>query len=1010
MAVKFQEGKDKVGNLVEYYRKNAGQYRAQSYKEAHARKDFIDPFFAALGWDVHNEQQLPPQNQEVIIEDSVDIEGHKKAPDYAFRFGRTRMFFVEAKKPGVAIKTSVKAAYQLRRYAWSSKLALSLLTDFEELAVYDCRKRPVETDKASVARISYFRCEEYPDRWQEIWDVFSRDAVWSGSFDAYAKDARRQRGTSEVDDEFLREIEQWRDVLARHIANNNKHLDGYELNDAVQRTIDRIIFLRIAEDRGMEEYGGLRRIGHGKDIYARFMELCHAADEKYNSGLFDFSKTGDEITPGITISDRVLRPILSKLYYPDSPYEFSVLPADILGNVYEQFLGKVIRLLPSHRAVVEDKPEVKKAGGVYYTPSYIVDYIVKNTVGKKIEGTGPTDLIGFRVLDMACGSGSFLLGAYQYLMDHYLAWYETSKPQDRPEKVWQQRKHWRLTVGEKKRILTEHIFGVDIDRQAVEVTKLSLLLKVLEGENKETFGQQNLFGVQALPNLADNIKCGNSLIGWDYFDGKLGFDDDEVRRINPFDWEKEFPEAMDSGGFDCVIGNPPYRRERDYKDLHEDIAQSSLGKQFRSPRMDLWYYFVHRAAELLKAKGVLSYIVNAYWTAGTGSEKLISSIRLNESLEEIFFLSNLQIFKNVSGQHMIIRIAHCREHAATLIKLVDQRISDDASAFVTNKVTPIHYFKSHKQVFLNSKIDIMQSQDSLLSKLEAFPPLSSLGKIRQGIAENPSSINSKTNKLFGNIYTVGEGVFALSAQEVSNLKLTPNERKLLKPYFDLCDLSRYSIASQPSLSLIYSTKQTCPDIEQFSHLKMHLLKFKPIMDRRRETKRGSIGWWHLHWPRDESLWTTPKILSIQMAERPSFIPVSFPAYVSFSVNVFVPSQLLSEDMLYIAGILNSRLLWQWFKHNAKRRGVGLEINGNTLKRVPIRIINFSDPGDVAQHDCMVKLVERMLDLHKKLRAAKVAADKKLYQRQIDGTDKEIDHLVYELYGLTEEEIAIVEKE
>jgi len=183
----FEQGQSQVAKLVKQFRINLAAYHSSDYKEVQARQDLIDPLFIALGWDVRNENRIAPQYREVIPEPSLDVEGQKKAPDYAFRVGQTTRFFTEAKKPGIAIKTAGGPAYQLRRYAWSAKLPLSLLTDFEELSVYDCRSRPSEKDKASAGRINFYAFEEYPDRWREIWDVFSREAVWAGSFDQYAQ-------------------------------------------------------------------------------------------------------------------------------------------------------------------------------------------------------------------------------------------------------------------------------------------------------------------------------------------------------------------------------------------------------------------------------------------------------------------------------------------------------------------------------------------------------------------------------------------------------------------------------------------------------------------------------------------------------------------------------------------------------------------------------------------------------------------------------------------------------
>jgi hypothetical protein len=268
-------------------------------------------------------------------------------------------------------------------------------------------------------------------------------------------------------------------VLARNIALRNLKLSLDDLNDMVQRLIDRLVFLRIAEDRGIEPQEQLKRLTDDDNIYAGLVQQFYAADRKYNSGLFDFTKNGDNLSPRLKVDDQVLRQIILDLYYPRSPYQFDRIPVEILGNVYEQFLGKVIKLTDAHHAKVEEKPEVKKAGGVYYTPAYIVDYIVKQTVGAALEGKSPKQLEKFRVLDMACGSGSFLLGAYQFLLDYYLQWYvEHEDLSGGAKSAAAKRKavlhqtvqgEWRLTIAEKKRILTEHIFGVDIDRQAVEV-------------------------------------------------------------------------------------------------------------------------------------------------------------------------------------------------------------------------------------------------------------------------------------------------------------------------------------------------------------------------------------------------------------------------------------------------------------------------------------------------------------------------------------------------------------
>ncbi len=374
--------------LVQRFQDQRDAYTAPGYNESQLRSEFLDPFFDALGWDVANNQGFAEAYKEVIHEDAVKVGTATKAPDYSFRIGGVRKFFVEAKKPSVSIRDDQSPAFQLRRYAWSAKLPLSILSNFAEFAVYDCRQKPDKNDKASVGRILYIACDEYEKRWDEIASLFTREAIQKGSFDKFASGARRGHGTAEVDDAFLADIEEWRFVLAKNIAIRNPKLSMRELNFAVQRTIDRLIFLRICEDRGIEDYGRLQAHLNGERIYERLCTVFREADDRYNSGLFHFreekdrGEAPDTVTLALSIDDKVLREIITGLYYPESPYEFSVLPADILGQVYEQFLGKVIRLTAGHQAKVEDKPEVRKAGGVFYTPTYIVDYIVKNTVGK----------------------------------------------------------------------------------------------------------------------------------------------------------------------------------------------------------------------------------------------------------------------------------------------------------------------------------------------------------------------------------------------------------------------------------------------------------------------------------------------------------------------------------------------------------------------------------------------------------------------------------------------------
>jgi len=450
MQITKEQAYQKISELVERFGEHVDEYKRNGYNEYQTRIDYINPFFKALGWDMDNEQGYAEAYREVIHEDKIKIGSSTKAPDYGFTLFGQRKFFVDAKKPAINIKGDIAPAYQVRRYGWSAKVPISIVTDFEEFSIYDCTKKPKLNDKASVARIKYLTYDKYLEEFDFLWDVFAKENLPKGRFDKYVQSDTKKRGTATVDDEFLKSIEEWRKYLAVIIALRNKDLSEDEVNYAVQKIIDRIIFLRMCEDRGVEQYGNLKEVGEEKEIYKNLLKLFHTADDKYNSGLFNFNE--DKITPTLTIDNRVLKTIIKELYYPNCEYEFSVMPADILGSVYERFLGKTIRLTKGHQAKIEEKPEVN---------------IVENTVGKIVEGKTPKQIEKIKICDPACGSGSFLIGAYQYLLEWHLKYYMGNPPKGKNSPLTPD---GNLTTAKKKRILLNNIYGVDIDTQAVEVT------------------------------------------------------------------------------------------------------------------------------------------------------------------------------------------------------------------------------------------------------------------------------------------------------------------------------------------------------------------------------------------------------------------------------------------------------------------------------------------------------------------------------------------------------------
>jgi predicted type IV restriction endonuclease len=957
MIASYAEAKIEIERLVERFDRNLDAYKRADYKEAHVRAEFIDPLFEALGWDVRNVQGYAEQYKDVVHEDAIKVGGATRAPDYCFRIGGVRKFFLEAKKPSVWVKGDVGPAYQLRRYAWSAKLPLSILTDFEEFAVYDCRQRPKPDDRSSTGRVIYLTFDQYPDRFDDIYGVFAKESVLQGSFDRYVQDTRRKRGTSEVDAEFLREIEGWRDALAHNIALRNAALSVHELNYAVQRTIDRIIFLRMCEDRSIEEYGRLLALTSGPHIYARLGDLYRQADERYDSDLFDFQ--ADTLSKSLTVDDKVIKPILVGLYYPQSPYEFSVLPAEILGQVYEQFLGKVIRLTPAHRAKVEEKPEVKKAGGVYYTPAYIVDYIVEQTVGKLVEGKTPRQISKVHILDPACGSGSFLLGAYQYLLDYHRQWYEAHDPakharSKRPKLYQGPQGEWRLTTAERKRILLNNIYGVDIDRQAVEVTKLSLLLKVLEGESQETLGQQlTLWRERALPNLGDNIKCGNSLIGPDYFEAQLMPDEEEMRRVNPFDWEAEFPEIMATGGFSAVVGNPPYLAGREWHDALRQ-QRSYFGEHYScmTDQYDLYALFMQRAVELVGFGGYFGFITPSTWLNNEHYTRLREWLVQRARIERLGDYRDINVFHGATVLPIVIVSSRSKKPDYKHRFIVERFRGETDSDSLTTSVSVWAEFPN-----LIFSLSVSEDDLPILRAIEKVSqPVSAWSEVRFGVK----------------VYQRGKGTPPQTGEEA--------KQKLFESSIRESD-------------------------DYYPYIRGKYVNPWHIDTGRAWLKYGP----HLAEPRSLTLFTGPRVLVRRIVGDRLIIAPTKETLIADQLLHTVKPREDDPDCRYLAALLRSRLVAYYFKKRFDRTEKTFpEIRVAELRQLPIRAIDFSDQTDIALHDKAVALADRMSALHRKLATATIPADKTLYERQIEATDRQIEALVYELYGLTDEEIAVVE--
>jgi len=557
---------ERIKELISKYEEIKRSGEIKRYNEESTKKDFILPLFEALGWNVYNRGK---KNDSISAEETVS----KKRVDYGFRINGIPKFFLEAKSLREEnIQTNPNYIKQAIDYAYNKACSWAILTNFETIAVYNADWKG---QSFGYNHLITFHPSDFLTN--PKFKLLSKKAFENEEIDKKASEYGKKQLKNRIDKQLLQDMIHFREILSKDIVKNNqdKHLTKEDIDESVQRILDRLIFIRNAEDREMEENRLLSNVrqwsqkGKG-NLIKEISSVYKYYDEKYNSKLFEHDKCDD-----LYIDNEALQEAIEGLNHSKDNsyrYDFSVIESDVLGNIYEQYLGNILKSTPK-RAKLEESKTHRKEQGIYYTPSYIVDYIVKNTVGEFIKTHTPEEIKKVRILDPACGSGSFLIRAYKEL-----------------ENYWKQNSDFAQTTldseefySKKVEILKNNIFGVDLDPKAVEIAQLNLLLQISEKGEK-------------LPLLQNNIKVGNSLI------------DDPSVSDKAFKWEEEFPEIMKEGGFDIIIGNPPWVQSKFLNN------KSYYKKNYITTKKqyDLFTLFIEKGLKLLKDKDLLSFIVTLH--------------------------------------------------------------------------------------------------------------------------------------------------------------------------------------------------------------------------------------------------------------------------------------------------------------------------------------------------------------------------------------------------------------
>ncbi|HCC59747.1 MAG: hypothetical protein A2402_02515 [Candidatus Staskawiczbacteria bacterium RIFOXYC1_FULL_37_43] len=926
-----KETREKIKQLVEKYESEKSSGKIKSYSEEETKRGFIEPLFEALGWDFSDKK-------EISMEESIS----SQRVDYGFYLNDRIKFYLEA-KPLRADLHKIEYADQAVRYSWNKGATWAVLTDFESIKVFNAQDISRSLADKLFFEISY---QDYLNRFDQLW-LLSKEAFKDDLLDKEAERVGKKFQKIPITSLLYKDLQKCREILIKNLSQWNRDVKSDDLDEGVQKILDRLLFIRVAEDRGVEqptlrpmvrEY--LSRKEQKGTLYGMMIEKFRELDKYYNSNLFSehpFEKW--EEYSGAT------KDVIGILYGKESYYEydFKAMPSDVLGAVYENYLSH--RLSKSKKGTTVSKDASKrKEQGIYYTPNYIVDYIVKNALGPILEKCKSVqELKKIKVLDPACGSGSFLIKAVDVIAEKYKSF------------------GYREEELLKRQIIDENIYGVDLDSQAVEITRLNLLINALT--QREKF----------LP--LKNIRNGNSLT---------------------FDWQENFSEVFKQSGFDVIIGNPPY--------IKEFVSKSAFDELHNSPyyqgKMDIWTMFACISIDLLKEYGLLGFIAPNSWVTNAGASIFRDKVLKDGELKTFIDFGDYKVFEQAGIQTMIFvfeKKKPGKNYKVDYLKIIDKNITEDkliVNIFGTKIKTNIEpeSLIGKNITFENTKVASILSK---ILKKKNFEILDD--EISNGIHHHHDSVNRERREILGNNFSVGDGIFVISEKEKDQIKLNKKELDIIKPSYTTKELKRWYTDSNNKEWVIYtdSSFKDSDKIDSYPNIKKHLDKFKAVIT----SDNKPYG---LHRAKKEKFFKGEKIITPRKCLNLAFSYVDFDSYVSATFYIIKTERV---NQKYLTAILNSKITAFWLKNKGKMQGNNYQLDKEPLVAVPIYI------GDKNQQKQIIVLVDKILKLNKDLQKATENSNKwNLIKSEIEKTDKKIDQEVYNLYGLTEEEIKIVENQ
>lgn len=988
--------KDDLLRLVTQYQRSAEFYRnAKKFNEQDCRDEFISPLLECFGWDVHNKKGTLPQYKEVVVE---QFSNKGERPDYTLTLNGVSKIFVEAKKPAVHITEDSASALQTRRYGWNAKHKLSILTNFENMMIYDVTNEPKDEDSVIVSLYRKYNYLDYLEKYAEICKLISRNSVYSGKFDEFVNEnfPNVDRYSTEVDEVFLKQINTWRLEIGEYLYQQyDVYKDIDVLNDVVQEFINQIIFLRICEDRNLPIYEKLKDTTQNRaELQDALIKVFKEADKRYNSKLF----SGENII--FDLSNHIIFNMIISLYYPQTSYMFNIIEPGILGKIYESFLMESLIVENSH-IVLAPKKEYKYRS-VVSTPVEIVKYMVKNTLYPICKEKKPDEIKKLQIADIACGSGVFLEETYQFLVDYCVEWYLKYQPEYLLELNNGKKK---LPLMDKKDILTKCIYGVDIDAHAVEVSKFSLLIKLIEDETPTSVREC----VPILPDLSSNIKNGNSLISREDIDPKdISFE--LLRDIKPFQWN----DINEGNNFDVIIGNPPYVKTEDIHILESKCEFDVYKRKYKTAykQFDKYFLFVEKALKLLKQDGKICYIVpNKFYKIGAGQElrRLLST-----HVTQLDDFGDMQLFPDKTIYSSIITIGKniSKEVKYTNVTSLTKLWIGGEQENITIKNAML----DEAPWRLTTDIEFMK----MIAKVEENgKPLGQVVNIFNGIqtsAERPKPVY-----WFGKDEIISETDKEFMIEKFN--KKYHIEKSILKPYFkptkaDEKGMGTYSLLkTDKHIIFPYNVDGSLINIKimktEYPGTYQYLLDCYDILvpkcmngGRGRDIKNATVDTWY-QYGRTQALTAfvnTPKLIVRVLSKEPMYaydendMLIASGGTAGYCAIAELPDA--KYDLFYIQAWLNHpytekllQIMGSDFEGGFTARGTYL------LKKIPFVELDFNDERQKTLYESVVRDSKKIYELNKIKDKKKDKATFNVVEKEKEVLIKEIKNIISKIYNL-----------